>query len=295
MAMALPTRRGDRRALAVALLVGAAHAAGVAALVASLDYPVDSLAGAPGGTAGALLGLAALLGVPTFLLVRYRLAVPLGVAAVGAGWPVYRELTTPAPEFSTLGGYTVVHGTRYLDGYVDAWYVWLFAYLLVGLAEHVVRTDLDRLPDPVRDGRLDRLFRGDARSARRMALAVGAGHAAVFLWLAADWGYFAPNGYLPSPWYAGLAVLAWTVLGLALVGGVPAFLLVRVRLVLPTVGLAWLVRQTGWTQTLPLPDDSLPIYFLGWFFFAGLLLAAAGVEYGLRAAWKRADGGTAIR
>lgn len=90
-------------------------------------------------------------------------------------------------------------------------------------------------------------------------------------------------------------MLAWTVLGLAVVVGTTAGLLVRVRLVLPTVGLAWLVRQTGWSQTLPLPDDTLPIHFLGWFFFAGLLLAAAGAEYGLRAGWRRADGGSGIR
>lgn len=276
---------------AVAVVVGAAHAAGVWALVRTLDYPIDGLAVAPGGTPGALVGLTLLAGLPAFLAARRRLVAPLVAAVLGVGWPVYRELTTPPPTFSTLGGHTVVHGPRYVDAYVDAWYVWLFAYGLVGLAEYVARADHSWLADPVRDARLDALLSGGPRSARRAFLVVGAAHALVFLGLATDAGSFEPGGFLPLPWSVGLGVLAWTVVGLGVVGGVPAYLLSRWRLVGPTLGLAWLVRQTGWTHALPTPDGPLPVYFLGWVAFAFGLVGLGGIEVGLREGWRRVGRG----
>lgn len=287
--MARPHGRDGRRALALAVAVGLVHAAGIAALVARLDYPVDALAMAPGGRGGAVIGLVALLAVPAFVVVRHRLLFPLATVLLIGGWSVGRELTTPPPEFSTLGGHTVVHGARYVDGYVDAWYVWLFAALLLGLAEYVARMDHDRLPTPGRSAWLGRLLDGDGRLA---FVTVGVAHGAVFLGLAADWGYFTPGGFLPAPWYVGLAVLGWTVLGLLAIGGVPALLLARWRLVTPTVGLAWLSWRVGWLQQLPLPDDPLPVYFLGWVVFAAALAGLGGLEYAGRRAWRwhrRAD------
>ncbi|MFB6354041.1 MAG: hypothetical protein ABEJ92_08135 [Halobacteriales archaeon] len=282
--MAWPPGRDDRRALAVAVAVGLVHAAAIAALVARLDYPVDALATAPGGRVGALVGLVALVAVPAFVAVRGRLLLPLAAVVLVAGRSVGLALTTPPPEFSTLGGHLVVHGPRYVDGYVDAWYVWLFAALLLGLAESVARVDHDRLAAPARSAWLDRGLDGDGRLA---FVAVGVAHAGVFLGLAADWGYFAPGGFLPAPWYVGLGVLGWTLLGLVAIGGVPALLLARWRLVTPTVGLAWLAWRTRWLQQLPLPDDPLPVYFLGWFVFAGALAGLGGLEYAGRRAWRR--------
>lgn len=281
--MAWPPGRDDRRVLALAVAVGLVHAAAIAALVARLDYPIDALATAPGGRVGAVFGLVALLAVPAFVAVRQRLLLPLATVLLVGGWSVGRELTTPPPAFSTLGGHPVVSGARYVDGYVDAWYVWLFAALLLGLAESVARVAHDRLPTPGRSAWLDRLLDGDGRLA---FVAVGVAHGGVFLGLAADWGYFAPGGFLPAPWYVGLGVLGWTLLGLLTIGGVPALLLARWRLVTPTVGLAWLAWRTGWLQQLPLPDDPLPVYFLGWFVFAGVLAGLGGLEYAGRRAWR---------
>lgn len=277
----------DRRAAAVALIVGMVHAIAIAALVRWLDYPLDALANAPGGLVGAFLGLTLLLAVPTFVAVRHGLVTPLVAAVLGTGWPIFLEFATPRPEFSETGGYTIVIGPRYVDAYVDAWYIWLLAYLLLAAAEYVVRVDVDRLPSPRADDRLDWLRRRDRRAALRAAGVLGVVHAAVFLLLAADSGYFVPGGFLPSPWYVGLGVLAWTVVGLVAIGGMAGFLLGRWRLLAPTVGLAWLVRETGWTQGLPLPDDALPVYFLGWFFFAGGLVVVGGAEWVIRAAGRR--------
>lgn len=109
----------------------------------------------------------------------------------------------------------------------------------------------------------------------------------MFLALAADSGYFTPGGFLPSPWYTGLAVLGWTVLGLLALGAVPAWLLVRARLVAPTVALAFLVHRTGWLQLRALPDDPLPIYFIGWVAFAAALVVVGGAEFVFRAATRR--------
>jgi hypothetical protein len=279
-------RRGSRRTweLLFALFVGVVHAAVIAGIVARLDYPVKTFEYVPGGVPGATVGLVAVVAIPVFIVLRYRIVLPILAAIAGAVWPVYQEFTTPPPEFSTLGGYTIIHGTRYVDAYVNGWYVWLLAYLLVGLAEYVVRSDHEWLPSPARTERLEQWTRRDHLAALRLATVVAVAHVAVFLLLAADSGYFAPDGFLPSPWYVGLGVLAWTVLGLLVVGGLPMYLLVRTRLVAPIVVFAWLVRETGWAQNIPLPDDSLPVYFIGWFFFAGVLLVVGSVEYALRLA-----------
>ena len=280
-----PWRSRPARSVALAFLAGGAHAAVVAVVVDRLDQPLDPLAAAPGGTVGALLGLLVLLALPTYLAVRRHLAGPLAVVVGTGGWALLREWTTPAPEFSSLHGHLVVRGPRYVAGYVDAWYVWLLAALLVGLAEHVARTDWERLPTPA-GGRLDDVLGRDA-AVGRLAVAVAASHAVVLLALAADAGYFEPGAYLPAPWYVGLGVLAWTVVGLVAVGGVTGLLLARWRLVVPTLALAWLVWTTGWTQQQPLPDDPLPVYFLGWWAFAGVLVGLGVVEAGVRRAWRR--------
>jgi hypothetical protein len=268
--------------VALALVAGVAHAAGVAALVSRLDYPIDALANAPAGRVGAVVGLVAVVAVPVAVALWLRVVSPLVVVAASVVWPVYLTATTAPPTFSRLGDYTVVEGPRFVDAYVDAWYVWLFVALLVGLVEAVVRLDVTRLPAPARAARLRRWLGPGRRAARRTAGVCGGAHAAVFLVLAADWAYFVPDGYLPSPWYVGLAVLVWTVVGLAVVGGVGPYLLVGRRLVVPTLAFAWLARQVGWAQNMPLPDDPLPIYFVGWPVFAGAFLLLGGVEYALR-------------
>jgi hypothetical protein len=291
--MVLPPGTPSRRTVvtvAIALVAGVAHAAGVAALVARLDYPVDALANAPAGRIGAVVGLVAVVAVPIAVALSIRVVSPLVVVAASVVWPIYLTAATPLPTFSRLGDYTVVEGPRFVDAYVDAWYVWLFVALLVGLAEAVVRLDVAQLPAPARVARLRRWLGPGEPAARRTAAVCGGVHATVFLVLAADWAYFVPGGYLPSPWYVGLAVLVWTVVGLAVVGGVGPYLLVRQRIVAPTLAFAWLARQVGWAQNMPLPDDPLPIYFVGWPVFAGAFLLLGGAEYVLRrlGRWGRA-------
>jgi hypothetical protein len=279
----MPTRRDTQRSrvLLVALLVGVVHTAVVVGVVARLDYPVQTFEYLPGGVAGAAVGLVAVVAVPVFVLLRYRVVLPGLAAIVGVAWPIYREFTTPAPEFSMLGGYTVVDGTRYVDAYVNGWYVWLFVFILLGLTEYVVRSDHEWLPPPARSTRLDQWARRKQLPALRLAAVVAVAHAATFLLLASNSGYVR-GGFLPSPWYVGLGVAVWTLLGLLLVGGLPVYLLGRTRLVAPSVAFAWLVSAVGWAQLTPRPDDSLPVYFIGWLFFAGVLLVVGGAEYGLR-------------
>lgn len=280
------TRFRFDRVVAVALLVGVVHAVTVWWVVRQQGHPIDPLQYVPGGVVGAAVGLVALAAVPVYVLGRTGLVSPLVGVAASALRAGVLTATTPPPEFSTLGGHVVVSGPRYVDAYVDAWYVWLFAALLLGAAEYVLRVDRAWLPDP-RSNRLDAWFRQGDRAARRTAGVAGAAHALVFLVLAADWNYFVPDGYLPAPWYLGLATLGWTVFGLVALAGAPTYLLVRYRIVAPTVALAWLVARTGWIQNLPLPDDPLPLYFLAWVVFLAVLLAVGGVEYGLRRAGGR--------
>ena len=271
-----------RRAVVVALLVGAVHAAAVSWFVARLALPVDVPGNAPGGVVGATVGLVALAAVPTALALDegLRLLSPVVLSAVAAVVPVGLTVTAPLPSYSTLGGHLVSSGPLYIGVYVDAWYVWLYVALVVGLVEAVIRLDRDWAPPRAR--RLRALLSPTRPAARRTAGVVGVGHAVVLLTLAADWNYFAPDAYLPAPWYVGAAVLAWTLLGLVVVGSLGPYLLVRFRLLSPTLAFAWVVARVGWSQNMPLPDDPLPVYFLGWFFFAGLGLLVGAAEYGLR-------------
>jgi len=276
MVPSLPSSR--RGAAAVALAAGVVHAAGVAWVVATLAYPIDTLGTVYGGTPGAVAGLVLLAGLPAYLLVRHRLVVPAAGGLTWLGWILWRAVATPRPEFSTRAGYTIVEGTRYVDPYVNGWYVWLGVLLLVGLVEAVVRTDRSWLPSPAAGEDLAWWIRREWSTALRAGGVVAAAHVATILGLAAESGYFAPNGFLPSPWYLGLATLAWILLGLTLLGAIPAAALVRYRVVAPAVGLAYLVARGGWRQQLALPHDPLPIYLVGWFFFLALLLALGGLE-----------------
>lgn len=112
------------------------------------------------------------------------------------------------------------------------------------------------------------------------ALAVGGLHALMAAGLFELFGFTYPRI---------ASVLAYQVVGMVLLGAVPAVLLLQARLVTPalTVGAlgAWGVYRTWRTQQLGLtPVDPTPFgwYLLLWAAILALALFVGGVEYGVR-------------
>lgn len=130
-------------------------------------------------------------------------------------------------------------------------------------------------------------------SRRTIALGFGAGtvHAALALWLGAVvrsssvWAWYAPE----TPLAGG--VLAVTVAGLILLGGVPVVLLSQGRLVTPLVALvvlfawafyrSWRLVESGYSSIGFQPDA---LFGLLWFVPLTVVLALAAAEHAFRRA-----------
>jgi len=55
-------------------------------------------------------------------------------------WATYRDIASPVPEWSELGGHLVVNGSVYLTSYVGTWYVWLATIVVFASVEYSLRT-----------------------------------------------------------------------------------------------------------------------------------------------------------
>lgn len=259
------------RTVAVALLAGVVNLAVSASLDRSQGYPVSAFGSGPVEWVGFGLGLVVLAGVPVFLLLRYGLVSPPAATLVVAWTFLVPAVTGPPPEFSELGGHTVVAGTLHLRNYVQGWYCWLLTATLAGLVEYAARTDLARLPSVRR--RVPALDRRDRTTALRVAAVVGVAHLAAVAALAAEYGYFAPDSSFARP-----LVLAWTLPGAVALAATPAYLLARWRLLAPLAAFAYYFYRVAVVMFLPMPDDSLPVYLIGWPAFVGAALAVGGLE-----------------
>ena len=101
---------------------------------------------------------------------------PTGLAAL-LGWATYRDLTTPDPTWSELGGRLVVDGEVFLPSYVGAWYVWVGLLAVAAAVEFGLRREfgiadgwLRNLPSPSES---DRDGRSVTATTDNVALAVG--------------------------------------------------------------------------------------------------------------------------
>lgn len=166
------------------------------------------------------------------LFVRTRLIVPLGLGVVGVGIAIAVGLTTPHPEFTTLGTQVLVVGSPFVGAYAEGWYVWLLAYGLGGLCEYVVRTSVDEragsqvLGDwPIQFAQHQRVLFGGG---------VGLTHVIVFITLGLE------HGELLSGW-----LLGWGLFGVFLLGVMSALFLVRYQLIAPLGGFVIILLMTG--------------------------------------------------
>lgn len=151
--------RPSVRTLLVGIGGGAVHLAVVETLFRRLDHvpevlwPLSSVDGAV--TVFALGFLVALAAAHTRLV-----SPPVGLGAL-LSWATYRDLTTPTPEWSELGGTLVVDGPVVLTSYVETWSVWLGSFAVVAGVEYGFRRhhaigdarlrNLPALPDGGRD------------------------------------------------------------------------------------------------------------------------------------------------
>jgi hypothetical protein len=270
------------RTVALSLLVGVLALALTASLDRLHDYPISAFGTGPVEWIAFGLGVTVFGAVPVLLLLRFGLVSPSAVSTLVAWTFLVPAATGPAPEFSELGGYTVVSGTLHLRNYVQGWYCWLLVAVLAGLVEHVARADLARLPSVRR--RLPSLDRGDRVTALRVAAVVGVAHLAAVVALAAEYSYFAPDSSFARP-----LVLAWALPGAVALAATPAYLLARYRLLAPLAAFSYYFYRVAVVMFLPMPDDSLPVYLIGWPAFVGAGLAVGGLEVLVRrlAGWLR--------
>lgn len=270
------------RSLGLAMLGGIAHAGVVLGVALRLGYAVGPAAHPPVGLAWRYGGLLLLGALPVYLAARYRLLLPLAILVLTTGSVLGLELTPPGPTFQDAAalerlpertGLTVVTDGGYVVAYVADAAVWAVGLLLAGLAEHGLRSSWDRLPASPLARTLP--IPAQRRPAVIAAWAVGLGHAAVMTWFAVRLGVRSDGG---PEWL----LYPFSVLGMWLLAAVPVYLLARRRLLLPTGGLAALVLLDARANLAPSVDDAHALYFGGWWLVLLLLLAVAGVEYGVR-------------
>jgi hypothetical protein len=125
------------RTLLVATSGGVVHLGTVEFLFRQLDHVPDSLWPLASVTSAAVVFafgfLVALLSAHTRLL-----SPIIGLPALLA-WATYRDIASPAPEWSELGGHLVVDGPVYLTSYVGTWYVWLATFVVLATVEYGLR------------------------------------------------------------------------------------------------------------------------------------------------------------
>ncbi|WP_255194170.1 hypothetical protein [Natronobeatus ordinarius] len=124
------------QSITAAAVGGVANVAAVLALFARFEYPVlESI-----GSASFVVLTAFLLGfVAVFVSAHTRLVTP-AVGFVGLLVAVaVAEVTSPAPRWSELDGYTIVEGPLFVLQYSNTWYVWLSLLLFAGVVEFAFR------------------------------------------------------------------------------------------------------------------------------------------------------------
>lgn len=125
------------RTILGAVVGGVAHLVVVEFLFRWLGHVPDSLW--PLASAGS----AAFVFTFGFLVVLLSAHTRLLSPAVGLPtllvWATYRDVASPMPEWSEIGGNLVVDGSIYLTSYVGTWYVWFATFVVLAAVEYGIR------------------------------------------------------------------------------------------------------------------------------------------------------------
>jgi hypothetical protein len=280
------------RSIAVSLLAGLLHAAALLVVALELGYAVGPAEYSLLGAAWRYGGLVVLAAVPVWLAVRHRLLAPLVALVLTTGYVLGMELTPPGPTFRDVAeleglaeptGYIVVENGLYIVRYMVNASVWTVGFLFAGLVEHVVRSIWDRLPE-VSDIPSWLAVPASRRDAAAIATAGGLLHAIAMTWFAVRLGVSASGGFA---W----VLYAFGAVGMFVLAAVPLYLLVRREFLAPATLLTAFVFLDAHAEFTASVEDPHALYFGAWFFYLGILLVAAGLEYGLY----RVDAGRRVR
>jgi len=85
--------------------------------------------------------------------------------------------------------------------------------------------------------------------------------------------------FAPDSAFARPLVLAWRLPGAVALAATPAYLLARWRLLAPLAAFAYYFYRVAVVTFLPTPDDSLPVYLLGWPAFVAAALAVGAADW----------------
>lgn len=138
----------------VAAIGGVAHLGAVEFLFRRLGHVPDSLW--PLASVTSAVSVFAFGFLVVLLSVHTRVLSPVVGLPTLLAWATYRDLASPTPEWSELGGHLVVDGSVYLTSYVGTWYVWLATFVVLAAVEYGPRA-ADLTDHKVTD-RLERLI-----------------------------------------------------------------------------------------------------------------------------------------
>ena len=136
------------RTLAFAAAAGLANVAVVLALYVRAGYPTLESLGAVAllAVTGFAVGF-----VPALASAHTRLISPALVVGAALLGTVALELTSPAPEWTELGGAVVVDGPTHAGSYANTWYLWLALSCYAGALEFGLRRGYGVADDRLRN------------------------------------------------------------------------------------------------------------------------------------------------
>lgn len=271
------------RSIVVSLLVGLFHATALLVVALHLGYTVGPSDYSLFGMTWRYGGLVVVAAIPVWLAVRYRIVAPLAALTLTTGYVLGMELTPPEPTFHDVAeferldeptGITVVENGLYIVRYMVNASVWTVGFLFLGMVEYTVRTVWDWLPNI--SGSTSWLsLPASRRQAAIIATVGGLLHAVVMVWFAFRLGVTVSGGF-------GWILYVVSTVGMWLLAAVPLYLLVHHRLVAPATLLTAFILLDVRAEFTASVDDPHALYFGAWFVFLGILLIAAGIEYGVR-------------
>lgn len=257
-------------AIALGITTGGLNLAVILVLYRQYGYPL------PDGVA--LVGFAATLFVlgfiPGFVSGHTRLVVPIVGFLVLLTGVATAEVTTPAPEWDTLGEYTVVVGDLYVSRWANDLQIWVALLLAGGVAEFALR-----------DG-----YGLGAERLRNLPTVPLSGY--VVAWLAGGFGalfgatitvHTVRIGVSPT----GIEFVIFLAATLAV--AVPLAAVLTRGLVAPIVLFGLVVPRPLLTEVFETPDSPLFLLLLGPIAVVFALVAA--IEYLVRYQWRTGDDG----
>lgn len=269
------------RRVGISVAVGLVHAVALLFVAIDLGYSIGPSEYSLFGMLWRYSGLVVVAALPVWMALRYRLVLPVIAVILTTGYVLGMELSPPGPTFKDVAelerldeptGITVVIDGLYIVRYMLNAAIWTAGFVFAGLVEYAVRTLWDPLP-AVRSPTSWLSIPAGRRRAALVATSGGLLHMFVMVWFAHRLG-------VPVNDAVGWLMYGFGAVGMWVLAAVPLYLLFRHRLVLPTALLTVAILFDVRADFTAGVEDPHALYFWGWFFYLGVLLVVAGIEYG---------------